>query len=54
MTWFDRAGGKVLAGLKNRREYGDATRMGERELYHACVRSELKDIRAKTDTISTS
>ncbi|MBS7703340.1 lysozyme [Chelatococcus asaccharovorans] len=32
MTWFNRAGGKVIAGLKNRREYGDATRLGELEL----------------------
>lgn len=32
MTWFNKAGGKVIAGLKKRREYGDASRMGELEL----------------------
>jgi lysozyme len=32
MTWFNRAGGKVIVGLKKRREMGDATRMGELEL----------------------
>lgn len=32
MTRFNRAGGKVIKGLKLRREYGDANRMGELEL----------------------
>lgn len=32
MTAFNRAGGKVLRGLVLRREDGDATRIGEREL----------------------
>lgn len=32
ITRFNRAGGKVLRGLKLRREYGDASRMGELEL----------------------
>jgi lysozyme len=32
MTWFNRAGGKVILGLKKRREFGDASRMGELEL----------------------
>lgn len=32
MTWFNRAGGKVVEGLKRRREYGDRQRIGELEL----------------------
>jgi lysozyme len=32
MTRFNRAGGQVVAGLRNRREYGDAERLGELEL----------------------
>lgn len=32
MTRFNRAGGRVVKGLKLRREYGDASRMGELEL----------------------
>ena len=32
ITRFNRAGGKVLRGLKLRREYGDASRIGELEL----------------------
>jgi GH24 family phage-related lysozyme (muramidase) len=32
ITRFNRAGGKVIEGLKRRREYGDAQRMGELEL----------------------
>ncbi|MGG7518850.1 lysozyme [Allorhizobium undicola] len=32
MTRFNRAGGKVVTGLVNRRENGDATRMGEAEI----------------------
>lgn len=32
MTAFNRAGGKVLRGLVNRREMGDAQRLGEAEL----------------------
>lgn len=32
MTWFNRAGGKVLRGLQLRREDGDAARIGEREI----------------------
>ncbi|MBN9046220.1 MAG: lysozyme [Rhizobiales bacterium] len=32
MTWFNQAGGRVIAGLKKRRENGDATRIGEKEL----------------------
>lgn len=32
MTRFNRAGGKVIRGLKLRREYGDADRIGELEL----------------------
>jgi GH24 family phage-related lysozyme (muramidase) len=32
LTAFIRAGGKIVQGLKNRREYGDATRIGELEL----------------------
>jgi hypothetical protein len=32
MTWFNRAGGRVIVGLKKRREMGDASRMGELEL----------------------
>lgn len=32
MTRFNRAGGRVVKGLKLRREYGDANRMGELEL----------------------
>jgi lysozyme len=32
MTWFNRASGKVIQGLKNRRENGDAHRIGEQEL----------------------
>ncbi|MCF1479396.1 lysozyme [Agrobacterium vitis] len=31
-TAFNRAGGKVIAGLVNRREMGDASRIGEAEL----------------------
>lgn len=32
MTWFNRAGGRVVRGLVLRREDGDATRIGDREL----------------------
>lgn len=32
ITRFNRAGGKVVRGLKLRREYGDASRIGELEL----------------------
>lgn len=32
MTWFNRAGGEVVSGLKRRREFGDAHRIGEFEL----------------------
>jgi lysozyme len=32
ITRFNRAGGKVVRGLKLRREYGDANRIGELEL----------------------
>jgi len=32
MTWFNKAGGKVVKGLKLRREMGDANRIGELEL----------------------
>lgn len=32
MTWFNKAGGKVVRGLKLRREMGDATRIGELEI----------------------
>lgn len=32
MTWFNRAGGRVVRGLVLRRENGDATRIGDREL----------------------
>jgi lysozyme len=32
ITRFNRAGGKVIRGLKLRREYGDKNRMGELEL----------------------
>lgn len=32
ITRFNRAGGKVIRGLKLRREYGDASRIGELEL----------------------
>lgn len=32
VTAFNRAGGKVVKGLKLRREYGDASRVGELEL----------------------
>lgn len=32
VTRFNRAGGKVVEGLKRRREYGDANRIGELEL----------------------
>jgi len=32
VTWFNRAGGKVVNGLVKRREYGDPTRIGELEL----------------------
>lgn len=32
MTWFNRAGGRVIRGLKLRREMGDAKRIGELEL----------------------
>lgn len=32
VTRFNRAGGRVIEGLKRRREYGDATRIGELEL----------------------
>jgi lysozyme len=32
MTWFNRAGGKVIRGLKLRREEGDEYRIGEREI----------------------
>lgn len=32
MTRYNRAGGKVINGLKKRREEGDAQRIGEREL----------------------
>ncbi|MDH7787632.1 lysozyme [Ochrobactrum sp. 19YEA23] len=32
MTLFNRAGGRVVEGLKKRREYGDAQRIGELEL----------------------
>lgn len=32
MTLFNRAGGKVVTGLKLRREFGDGTRIGELEL----------------------
>ncbi|WP_244621656.1 lysozyme [Neomesorhizobium albiziae] len=32
VTRFNRAGGKVVRGLKLRREYGDASRIGELEL----------------------
>lgn len=32
MTAFNRAGGRVITGLVNRREMGDATRIGEAEL----------------------
>jgi lysozyme len=35
MTRFNRAGGRVVKGLKLRREYGDANRMGEFELCQA-------------------
>lgn len=35
MTRFDRAGGRVVQGLKNRREYGDDSRVGELELCQA-------------------
>lgn len=35
MTRFNRAGGKVVRGLKLRREYGDANRIGELELCRA-------------------
>lgn len=31
-TRFNKAGGRVVTGLKNRREFGDKTRMGELEL----------------------
>jgi lysozyme len=31
-TWFNRAGGRVMIGLKKRREFGDAQRIGEQEL----------------------
>lgn len=36
-TRFNKAGGKVVSGLKKRREYGDAQRMGELELCLASV-----------------
>jgi len=32
MTRFNRAGGKIIEGLKRRREYGDTNRIGELEL----------------------
>jgi lysozyme len=32
MTWFNKAGGKVIRGLDLRRKEGDATRIGEREI----------------------
>lgn len=32
LTWFNRAGGRVIEGLKRRREYGDKHRVGELEL----------------------
>lgn len=32
MSWYNRAGGKVVNGLKKRREYGDGQRIGELEL----------------------
>jgi lysozyme len=32
MTWFNRAGGRVVEGLKRRREMGDASRIGELEI----------------------
>jgi GH24 family phage-related lysozyme (muramidase) len=32
MTLYNRAGGKVIDGLKKRREYGDGQRIGELEL----------------------
>lgn len=36
-TRFNKAGGRVVQGLKNRREYGDAQRMGELELCLASI-----------------
>ena len=38
MTLYNRAGGKVIEGLKKRREYGDAQRIGELELCLAGLR----------------
>lgn len=32
MSWFNRAGGRVINGLKKRREYGDKHRIGDLEL----------------------
>lgn len=32
MTWFNRAGGKVVRGLDLRRKNGDAARIGDREI----------------------
>ncbi|KFL31747.1 glycoside hydrolase [Devosia riboflavina] len=32
MTWFNRAGGRVVRGLQLRREDGDAHRIGDREI----------------------
>lgn len=39
MTWFNRAGGRVVQGLKNRREGGDAQRIGEYEMCITSVRA---------------
>ncbi|PYE89565.1 lysozyme [Phyllobacterium leguminum] len=38
MTAFNRAGGRVVEGLRKRREYGDAQRIGELELCLAGLR----------------
>ena len=37
MTWFNRAGGRVVRGLVLRREDGDAVRIGDREMCLAGV-----------------
>jgi GH24 family phage-related lysozyme (muramidase) len=39
LTLFNRAGGKVLPGLDNRRKMGDKTREGEAEV---CLNTEVK------------
>ncbi|ODA67691.1 Lysozyme RrrD [Methyloligella halotolerans] len=42
LTWFNKAGGRVVRGLKLRREYGDTYRIGELEICLTSVEQESK------------